>query len=138
MLMAVAALGLATASVRADWGGPGTPPQGQSQQGPPSLPQIGGPNTLLGMGGNQSGAAPDCYGLNPRLKKLFRMGTPNQPALVPPSYYYPMMGYNQGGPAYNPTGYPNGAYGPAQGTLVFPNSPFTRSPRDYFMVDVNK
>jgi len=25
-----------------------------------------------------------------------------------------------------------------QGTLVFPNHPFVRSPRDYFMVDVNK
>jgi len=66
---------------------------------------------------------------------MFRMGTHREPAQVPPSYYYPLMGYNQGGPAYNPTGYPVGAYPPAQGTLVFPNHPFVRSPRDYFMVE---
>jgi hypothetical protein len=102
----------------------------------PSLPQLGGPNTLLGMGGGNG--QPDPYGLHPRLKKMFRMGSRTEPGPVPPSYFYPMMGYNQGGPAYNPTGYPNGAYGPAQGTLAFPNHPFVRSPRDYFMVDVNK
>jgi hypothetical protein len=141
MLMAVAALVAAGGAVRADWGGPAVPSAPQGQQGPagpPSGPQIGGPNTLLGMGSASGGAAPDPYGLHPRIKKMFRMGSYRQPAQLPPSYYYPMMGYNQGGPAYNPTGYPTGAYGPAQGTLVFPNSSFTRSPRDYFMVDVNK
>jgi hypothetical protein len=138
MLMAIAALGLAAVSVRSDWGGPVVPAPQQGGPSLPSIPQLAGPNTLLGMGAPSSGAAPDQYGLHPRLKKLFRMGTYKEPAQVPPSYYYPYMGYNQGGPAYNPTGYPIGSAGPAQGTLVFPNSPFTRSPRDYFMPDVNK
>ena len=46
------------------------------------------------------------------------------------------------GPAYNPQGFPPGAYGPngpmMQGTLAFPHQPFIRSPRDYFMLDLNK
>jgi hypothetical protein len=102
------------------------------------LPQIGGPNTLLGQGDPYNGVAPDRYGLNPRLKRMFRIGTHKEPAQVPPSAYYPMMGYNQGGPAYNPNGYPPGGFGQAQGTLVFPNHPFVRSPRDYFMMEPNK
>jgi hypothetical protein len=135
MLMAVIALGLAAGAGRTDWGGPGAPPA--QQGGAPTMPQIGGPNTLLGMGGAYNGA-PDPYGLHPRLKKMFRLSTPREPAQVPPSYYYPLMGYNQGGPAYNPTGYPPGSAGPAQGTLVFPNHPFVRSPRDYFMYEPNR
>ncbi|HEV3440026.1 MAG TPA: hypothetical protein VG122_21850 [Gemmata sp.] len=74
-------------------------------------------------------------------------------------------GYGMGGPALSPNGFPPGAYGPAsggppagcancqagpyqqypqpygpmmQGTLAFPHNSFVRSPRDYFMVDVNK
>lgn len=135
MLLALAAVGLAAGAARADWGGPGAPscPPG----GKVEMPQVGGPNTLVGLGDPYNGVAPDKYGLNPRLKKLFRLGGPGMPAQVPPSYYYPMMGYGQGGPAYNPTGYPPGAYGQAQGTLVFPHHPFVRSPRDYFMYDVN-
>ena len=144
MLMAVAALGLATGAVRADWGGPGGPPPGgppsaSGQGGGPQMPQIGGPNTLMGMGDPYNGVAPDKYGLHPRIKRMFRLGTHSEPAKVPPSYYYPQMGYNQGGPAYNPNGYPANPYaGPAQGTLAFPNHPFVRSPRDYFMYEPNK
>jgi len=135
VLLAMVVLGLAATGVRADWGGPG----GATAGAAPTLhmPQIGGPNTLLGMGDPYNGVAPDRYGLHPRIKRLFRIG-PNTPNNVPPSYYYPMMGYNQGGPAYNPNGYPPGAYGPAQGTLVFPNHPFVRSPRDYFMMEPNR
>jgi hypothetical protein len=76
-------------------------------------------------------------------------------------------GYGRGGPAYNPNGFPPpGAYGPGgyagagmmgpggpggmpgafpggngpsmQGTLVFPYNNLVRSPRDYFMLDLNK
>jgi hypothetical protein len=76
-------------------------------------------------------------------------------------------GYGMGGPAYSPYGFPPGAYGPGsqngappagcancqagpnqqyqqpygpmmQGTLAFPYNSYVRSPRDYFMVDVNK
>jgi hypothetical protein len=104
----------------------------------PQLPQMGGPNTLLGMGDPYNGVAPDKYGLHPRIKRMFRIGTRKEPATVPPSYYYPQMGYGQGGPAYNPNGYPPGGVGPAQGTLVFPNHPFVRSPRDFFMMDLNR
>ena len=135
MLIAVAALGLAAGAARADWGGrvvaTGNP---QGQPSPPQLPQVGGPNTLLGMGDPYNGQAPDRYGLNPRLRRMFRLGNSGQS----PSAYYPMMGYNQNGPAYNPHGYPPGAYGPAQGTLVFPHHTFLRSPRDFFMLDLNK
>lgn len=138
LLLAAVVVGLAAGGARADWGGPRAPvapPQGQDQ-GPPTG-GIGGPNTLLGQGDPYNGAAPDKYGLNPRIKKMFRLGTFREPAQVPPSHYYPQMGYGQGGPAYNPTGYPPGAYGPAQGTLVFPHQSFIRSPRDYFMLDLN-
>lgn len=142
LLMAVAALGLATGAARADWGGPGAPPSpnGSAKM---QLPQIAGPNTLLGAGDPYNGAAPDKYGLHPRLRKLFRIGARTENP-VPPSYYWPMAGYGQSGPAYNPTGYPPGAYpsmgayGPAQGTLVFPHHPFLRSPRDYFMTEPNR
>lgn len=128
MLIAVAALSLAAGAVRADWGGPGAP----GSHGAMPVPQIGGPNTLLGAGAPANGVAPDPYGLNPRLKRLFRLGGASK------SQYYPQMGYAQSGPAYNPTGYPPGAYGPAQGTLAFPHQPFVRSPRDFFMLDLNK
>jgi hypothetical protein len=99
MLIAVAALGLAAGAVRADWGGPGGPPTGAAP-----VPQLGGPNTLLGMTGPYNGAEPDKYGLHPRLKKLFRFGRGGGSA--PP---YGQMGYTQNGPSYNPNGFPAGA-----------------------------
>lgn len=139
LLLALFALGLTTSAARTDWGGPGAPPKGGYGQpsGAPQVPQMGGnPNTLFGQGNAYSGT-PDPYGLNPRLKRMFRLGTHKEPATVPPSYYYPQMGYGQGGPAYNPNGYPGG-YGQAQGTLVFPHHPHIRSPRDFFMLDLNK
>src|SRR5262249_54439611 len=98
------------------------------------------------------GQAPDRYGFSPCIKKLFHRGCGsdccggNGPKygknpLQNPANWGP-GGYGMGGPAYNPGGFPPGAYGPnrpmMQGTLVFPNQPFIRSPRDYFMVDVNK
>ncbi|MBY0461385.1 MAG: hypothetical protein K2V38_29055, partial [Gemmataceae bacterium] len=121
--------GLTAGAAHADWGGPKppAPPQGQG-----AMPVIGGPNTLLGAGGPYNGVSPDPYGLNPRLRRMFRLGS-SGPS---PSSYYPQMGYTQSGPAYNPTGYPPGAYGPAQGTLAFPHHPYTRSPRDFFMLDL--
>jgi hypothetical protein len=133
MLLAVAALGLAASAVRADWGGP-APAPGHSAQGGGAMPLPGfnTPNTLLGPGEPSNGVAPDPYGLHPKLKKLFRLNGKS------PASYYPQMGYTQNGPAYNPTGYPPGTYGPAQGTLVFPNHPFIRAPRDYFMYEPNR
>ena len=118
-LLTVVLLGLATGAARADWGG--TSPAPAPQQGGAGAPQLGGPNTLVGMGGPANGMAPDTHGLHPRLKRIFGLGSSSQ------------KGYGQMGPAYNPN-----AYAPAQGTLVFPNHPFVRSPRDYFMLDLNK
>jgi hypothetical protein len=82
------------------------------------------------------------------IKKLFHHGSCSQcngqdsqknPLANPANWA--AGGYGNGGPAYNPYGFPPGAYGPngpmMQGTLVFPNHPFVRSPRDYFMADVN-
>src|SRR5262245_19333946 len=109
MLWAVAALSLAVGATRADWGGPGGSASGPGAA-PVQMPQVGGPNTLLGMGDPYNGVAPDKYGLPPRIKRMFRIG-PRSDTPVPPSHYYPQMGYNQGGPAYNPNGYPPGAYG---------------------------
>lgn len=127
LLMAMLVVGLAAGAARADWGGRGAAPANCAP-----APQIGGPNTLLGMGEPANGVAPDKYGLHPKLKRLFSFGgrgsTPD----------YGAMGYGQMGPAYNPNGYPPGAFGPAQGTLVFPNHPYVRSPRDYFMYDLNR
>lgn len=146
LLFTALAVGLLAGAARSEWGGPRAPvapPQGQGPQGQgPQAPQgsqFGGPNTLLGQGDPYNGVAPDKYGMNPRLRKMFRLGSAShsgQPQ-VPPSYYYPQMGYNQNGPAYNPTGYPTGAYAPAQGTLAFPHNSFVRSPRDFFMLDIN-
>src|SRR5262245_57264728 len=140
MLTAVAVLGLVMGAAQADWGGPPTPAGGpQGSGGPPPMPQQGGPNTLLGMGEPANGAAPDCYGLHPRLKKIFRFGLLSKPSPSPsPSASYPQAGYGQNGPAYNPTGYPPGAYGPAQGTLVFPHHTYLRSPRDFFMYETRR
>ncbi|AWM37703.1 hypothetical protein GobsT_42840 [Gemmata obscuriglobus] len=116
--LAVTALGLAVGSANADWGGR----TGATQGGAPT-PQLGGPNTVLGMGNPSNGVAPDPYGMHPRLKRLFRLGGSS----------HAQMGYGQTGPSFNPN-----ASGPAQGTLVFPNHPFVRSPRDFFMFEQNR
>jgi hypothetical protein len=93
------------------------------------------------------------YGWHPSIKtcikKLFHHGSCSQCGSGQDGQKNPLAnpanwaagGYGVGGPAYNPYGFPPGAYGPngpmMQGTLVFPNHPFVRSPRDYFMYDVN-
>ncbi len=76
------------------------------------------------------------YGWNPGLKKFFHFkGIGRSKHASGPDYA--AMGYGMGGPGYMPGG--QGMGGPMmQGTLVFPNHSFVRSPRDYFMVDVNK
>jgi hypothetical protein len=129
MLMALAvAAGLTAAagSVRADPGGYAPPgPNGAAQLPPPG--SFSGPNTLLGMGAPGAMGPGGMYGLNPSLRKAFRTGG---------------CGYGCAGCAGGPGGY---GYGPSypggqmmQGTLVFPNHPFVRSPRDFFMYEPNK
>lgn len=133
ILIAVAALGLAVGAARADWGGPPAPGTVKQTGGGGGPIGVGAPGTLLGPSEPFNGVAPDPYGLHPRIKRLFRLGPGGSK-----SQYYPQMGYTQSGPAYNPTGYPPGALGPAQGTLAFPHHPFVRSPRDFFMLDLNR
>ena len=69
----------------------------------------------------QASGAGDYYGANPLFRRIFRgkksggiIAAPVANAYVPPA------------PA-NPPG----------GTLVFPNHQFMRSPRDFFMIEVN-
>ncbi|VTR91549.1 unnamed protein product [Gemmata massiliana] len=131
LLLAIVAVGLTTSAARSDWGGPRSATGQQA-----GAPVQADPNTLLGAGGPYNGVSPDKYGLNPRLRKLFHLGS--RSSSVPAAPQYPQMGYTQNGPAYNPNGYPAGAYGPAQGTLVFPHHTYSRSPRDFFMLDLNR
>lgn len=143
-LATAAGLTLTTGVVNADPGG-FAPPIGTA--GGPGVTQLGGPGTLLGAGDLPPGRGPDRYGLNPSLRKLFHLGSKSK-GCDPMDYgknplqnpaYWAQGGYGMGGPAYNPHGFPPGAYGPVmQGTLVFPHQPFIRSPRDFFMLDLNK
>ena len=143
-LATAAGLSLSVGVASADPGG-FAPPVGAANGG--AINQIGGPGTFLGAGDVPPGRGPDRYGFAPCLKKLFKAGPyakncggaeyGKNPLQNP--MYWSAGGYGQGGPAYNPQGFPPGAYGPImQGTLVFPHQPFIRSPRDYFMMDVNK
>jgi len=146
-LATAAGLSLSVGVASADPGGY-APPAGMANG--PIGGQLGGPGTLIGAGDLPPGRGPDRYGLNPCLKRLFKMGgcgsncgqaEYGKNPLQNPMYWGP-GGYGMGGPAYNPQGFPPGAYGPngpmMQGTLAFPHQPFIRSPRDFFMVDVNK
>src|SRR5262245_44827135 len=142
VLGVVAGLGLFAAFATGDPGGYSPPRAGSATQ----ISSMGGPGTLIGAGDLPPGRGPDCYGWSPCIKKLFRIGVPSERASRKNPLKNPANwsagGYGVGGPAYNPQGFPPGAYGPngpmMQGTLVFPHHPFVRSPRDYFMVDVNK
>jgi len=151
---AVAALGVCAGRASADPGGYAPPGGAAAGAG---FTQMGGPGTLIGAGENPPGQAPDCYGWTPSVKRFLHKfkggkhcndcGTGagsmfgHKNPLSNPANWGP-AGYGVGGPAYNPNGFPPGAYGPngpmMQGTLVFPHHTFVRSPRDYFMLDVNK
>ena len=143
--LAVAGLGLFGVNALADPGGY-VPP---GSAGATPVPQVGGPGTLLGAGDLPPGRGPDCYGFHPGIKRFFSFfhhggggsgGGGHNPLRNPANWQ--AGGYGNGGPAYNPQGFPPGAYGPngsmMQGTLVFPHQTFIRSPRDYFMLDLNK
>jgi hypothetical protein len=147
---------LVAGRVSADPGGFAPPVAGLSV-----APSYASTDTLIGAGGLPPGRGPDQYGWNPFVKRLLRKfpgfgcgdctgcgncgsscgGNPHCNPLANPANWA-AGGYGQGGPAYNPHGFPPGAYGPhgpvMQGTLVFPHHPFVRSPRDYFMLDLNK
>lgn len=115
-LATAAGLSVFAGAASADPGGYVPPPSAAPGGG--GFPQLGGPGTLLGAG-EPSGRAPDRYGWNPIFKRFGRSsgncGTCAQgaPAAAAPA-------------------------GPMQGTLVFPHHTYVRSPRDYFMMDLNK
>ncbi len=149
---AAAVLGAFTGTASADPGGftPPGPNSGYSPAGPTASP-----GTLMGAFAPPD-RAPERFGWNPIFRNVFKHNKskcgPNcgQPGGDPHDPRNPLAnpanwaagGYGQGGPAYNPQGFPPGANGPngpmMQGTLAFPNHPFVRSPRDYFMYDLNK
>jgi hypothetical protein len=141
IILAVSAgLGIFAGAASADPGGY-APPGGASAGSIPTFAQMGGPNTLMGAGDLPPGRGPDYYGLHPCLKRFFH---------IPPggrcasgacagggygghgNYNWGAAGYGMGGPAYGANA------GIMQGTLAFPHHPYTRSPRDFFMMDLNK
>jgi hypothetical protein len=139
-LVIAAGLGISAGAASADPGGY-APPGGPSAGNMPNFAQMGGPNTLLGAGDLPPGRGPDKYGLHPCIKRFFHIPPGGRCGLggcAPGGhgggggYNWGAAGYGMGGPAYNPAG------GVMQGTLAFPHQPFTRSPRDFFMLDLNK
>ena len=134
-LAAAAGLSWSAGFASADPGGY-VPPGGKGAGAFPTFSQMGGPNTLLGAGDLPPGRGPDMYGLHPCIKKFFHIQPYGRcgPGCAPGGHAGGAMPpvYGMGGPAYGPNGQM------MQGTLVFPHSPYVRSPRDFFMVDVNK
>jgi hypothetical protein len=143
-LATAAGLSLSVGVASADPGGFAPPIGGTSG----AVSQLGGPGTFLGAGELPPGRGPDRYGCAPCIKKLFKLGHHANNCGPNTGYHHnPLQnpahwgagGYGMGGPAYNPQGFPPGAFGPVmQGTLVFPHHTFVRSPRDFFMMDLNK
>jgi hypothetical protein len=138
MLIALAVasgLALSASSALADPGGY-SPPGGANAGSIPTLAQMGGPNTLLGAGDLPPGRGPDYYGLHPCIKRFFHIppGGRCGYGCAPGGYGHGggHGGYGMGGPGYGPNG------GVMQGTLAFPHHTFVRSPRDFFMLDLNK
>lgn len=86
---------------------PGVSPVGPSDPVPPAPPQVTG-------GG-------DYYGVNPLFRRFFKGKTMGGACAS-----------SAGGSYVQPAPLPNPG-----GTLVFPNHPFMRSPRDFFMIEVN-
>lgn len=149
-LTVAAAIGLA-ASARADFGGP--PPASPPQQ----MPDI----YNAGGYGQPPTPAPDKYGLNPILRRVVwwkkNFGGcancgPQGGAPVGNPMPYGGMPYGGGMPGMPGGGMPYGGMpgmmggagmpgmpgmpgGGMPGTLVFPNHPYSRSPRDYFMAE---
>lgn len=122
-LAAAAGLTATVGTAHADPGGfmpPG--PYGASPL--PTPGSLAGPNTLLGYGAPGERGPGGMYGLNPGLRKAFRTGAGGCGTCGVPG------GYGYYGPYQQPP--------VMQGTLVFPNHPYMRSPRDFFMYEPNK
>jgi len=83
-------------------------PVGPSDPAYPTPPQV-------------SGGGGDYYGANPLFRRIFGGRRSGNVVAAP-----------VGGTYVQPAPLPNPG-----GTLVFPNHPFMRSPRDFFMIEVN-
>jgi hypothetical protein len=128
-LSAVAGMAAAGGSARADWGG-FTPPTGPQGAPVPMATQgeFTTPGTLMGLGAPTAGKAPDRYGLLPALRKPFKLDGGCSTCNKCGPFANKGMGHGGGymAPQYPPV---------QQGTLVFPNHPYVRSPRDFFMYE---
>jgi hypothetical protein len=138
MALAVACLAY-SGSARADWGGYGTPAPGASNVPTGVQSEFNSPGTLTGFAHAQANKSPDRYGLLPGLRKAFHLDK-SSCSTCGDSKGGPLgLGLlNKGGTCHGCKGgydaYPQ--YPPVmQGTLVFPNHTFVRSPRDYFMYE---
>lgn len=150
---AVAAVVLTASAAKADWGamptasgmpvsaalGPGYgPPPGMMQ--PPPPPMEGPHQTLSSYMSAPSEREPARYGLHPSIKHFFSSlcfwkkksddcGDCNKGCK--PGHGH---SFGQNGAMYNGgAGGLNHGPAPQQGTLVFPQHPFVRGPRDYYM-----
>jgi hypothetical protein len=110
-LAAAAGMAVVAGPARADWGGvgPGSGPIPGAAPGVGAIPNKPPPRL------------PDRYGFAPFLRRHMGLGCGAFGACAG----YPGLGM-PGGPMVN------------QGTLVFPHHPFVRSPRDFFMYDMNR
>jgi hypothetical protein len=107
--LAVAVVAVVSGEARANWGTPPGPPQGHAAA----------PENTTGR-----------YGMNPLLKRMFWWKKDADPC--GPQGCGKGHGHCFGGNCA-PVPPPYGAAPPMPGTLVFPNHPFNRSPRDFFM-----
>lgn len=148
-LAAVAGMAAAAGSARADWGGFSPPTGSQGMPLPMATPAgFNAPGTLMGMGAPVPGHAPDPYGVHPALRRSLRLNDSCNTC-----GHRGLFGHKDGGGLFGHGGFGHGGlghgggggygYGPQyppvmQGTLVFPNHPFVRSPRDFFMYEPNR
>jgi hypothetical protein len=141
-------VGLAAAgSARADWGGYGPPAQQVGNPISQAPGEFTDPNTLAGLGAGRAGKEPDRYGLMPGLRKAFHLGRGTCDTCGSGKGGFISGLFHKGGCSTCGKGGKGGGGGGGgydqypqyppmmQGTLVFPNSTYTRSPRDFFMYE---
>ncbi len=141
ILLALAVDALSAAATSADPGGFAPPaPRGGPMPGSYAMPaghSAARPDTLVGVMSAPAERAPEHYGLLPGLRKMFSLNkgcstcgecNGKHRGGCPSGGCGPFGHGSYGGPAMGPP--------PAnQGTLVFPQHPYVRSPRDFFMYE---
>ena len=136
--LAVVAGMAAAQNAQSGWGGVTTPASGSSggMQAPDGgtgqeqgMPEHTGPHpTLLSYAGTPVNRPPDKYGFLPAFKNIFRKKSACDDCNGA------SHGHKGGAGLYSgPAAGGNMGPAPQQGTLVYPNHPFVRGPRDFFM-----